>query len=83
MKEKITLIINANLENKFQILVEDTSQKHAGHGHLFQKESHFEVLIFADNLPILEKISIQKKLTQALSHLYAKNLVHSISITFK
>ena len=60
--------------------LEDTSYKHAHHGHGFSGSSHFEVELLGKDLSLMEKVNLQKKLTQGLSPLYAREKVHSISI---
>ena len=83
MKEEIKKIILEIIPKDWNVEVEDTSFKHQHHGHGFRSESHFEVVIFTKTIVIMEKITIQKQATQALAHLYAKELVHSISISCK
>lgn len=83
MKEKILSIIRENVGSEIKIEIQDASAKHLHHGSGFSKESHFEVLLYIENLNVKEKIDLQKKLSKALSPLYAKELVHSISILLK
>lgn len=80
MKEEIMKIITTIAPELEVLKLEDTSYKHAHHGHGFSGNSHFEVELLSKGLGVLQKVALQKKLTQGLAPLYSREKVHSISI---
>lgn len=82
MKQKIAEVIYLEVPVSNIIKLEDVSEKHASHmRESFKRvESHFEVEIEVANVTILEKVRIQKQITQSFSGLYKEKLIHSISL---
>lgn len=82
MKEKIKNIMTTYLSKEKIIRLEDTSSKHASHGN-FSPESHFEIEVHAEEMPVYQRIQLHKTLTSAFSCLYGPKMVHSISVNIK
>lgn len=83
MKENLRSIIQSYFPKIAILSIEDTSLNHAGHGHGFEKNSHFEIYLSGEMLSSKEKLHIHKTLTILFASFYSKNEVHSISIMFK
>ena len=83
MKNRLEEIVHSAFPEVKILKVEDASAKHAGHGHGFLKESHFEIELSGVGISVLQKVNIHKNLTMLFKPFYSKDKVHSISITFR
>ena len=82
MKQRIEKILQENLQPKF-LEVKNNSYLHAGHaGDNDTGETHFAIIIEAEELKTLNRVNAQRKINQLLKDQFSKGL-HALEIKVK